>query len=113
VKGAQVTFHLPDSGPGGTFGKERRTLAVETNKAGRAEGKGFRPNRELGGFTARVTAEHNGMTAETQFRQINAMSESAEASKKSGRSMLAVYVLLVGVSAVVAAIAAARQVNQY
>jgi hypothetical protein len=86
---------------------------VETNKEGRAEGKGFRPNRELGEFIARVTAEHSGSMAETQFKQINAMSETAEASKKSGRSMVAVYVLIIGVSALVAAIGAARQVNQY
>lgn len=108
VAGARVTFQLPESGPGGTFGKNRTTLTVTTDKQGRAEGRGFRPNKVLGEYTVRVTATHGALSAETNFKQSNAHSSTAEASRRSGRNMAVVYVLIVSASALMGTLAAVK-----
>jgi len=56
VPGAAVSFHLPESGPGGTFANGLRTEIVIADAHGRATLKGFLANRTPGRFQLRILA---------------------------------------------------------
>ena len=56
VEGAAVSFHLPEEGPGGTFGNQLRTDVVITDAKGRASLRGLQLNRAPGPFQIRIVA---------------------------------------------------------
>jgi hypothetical protein len=112
VRRAIVTFRAPDSGPGGSFGKRGTVLQVVTGKDGRAEGKNFRPNMLPGEYVIEVNVEHDGRAARTQLKQVNTISAAAAESRKEGAKMAAVWVVLVGVIALVSTVTAMKQVNR-
>ena len=71
LAGANVTFLLPERGPGGTFFGTWRNLVVTTNEQGRATGNGFRPNSTEGGFEIQVTAAQGDRTGTVNITQSN------------------------------------------
>jgi hypothetical protein len=56
VPGAAVSFHLPESGPGGIFASGLRTEIVIADSHGRAALHGFQANRIAGRFQVRILA---------------------------------------------------------
>jgi hypothetical protein len=56
VEGAAVSFHLPEEGPGGTFGNQLRTDVVITDAKGRASLRGLQLNHAPGPFQIRIVA---------------------------------------------------------
>ena len=56
VRGAAVSFHLPEDGPGGTFANGLRTEIVITDSHGRATLHGLQANRTGGRFQIRILA---------------------------------------------------------
>lgn len=56
VEGASVSFHLPEEGPGGTFGNGLRTDVTVTDARGRANLHTMLLNRTPGRFTIRIVA---------------------------------------------------------
>jgi hypothetical protein len=71
VAGANVTFFLPERGPGGTFFGVWNKLNVTTNEQGRASGNGFRANQTEGSFQILVTAAEGERTASVNITQSN------------------------------------------
>src|SRR4051794_28166497 len=60
---ATVSFLLPASGAGATFGESGLSLTVQTDSRGMAVGRGLVPNRTEGPFRIRVTASWQGEAA--------------------------------------------------
>jgi hypothetical protein len=56
VESASVSFHLPDEGPGGTFGNGLRTDVTVTDSSGRANLHTMLLNRTPGRFAIRIVA---------------------------------------------------------
>lgn len=56
VEGAEVSFRLPEDGPGGTFTSGLRTEVVTTKSDGRAAVWGMQWNKLSGPFDIRITA---------------------------------------------------------
>ena len=56
VAGASVSFHLPEEGPGGTFGNGLRTDVATTDSNGHANPHAMQVNRTPGRFQIRVVA---------------------------------------------------------
>ena len=56
VEGAAVSFHLPEEGPGGTFGNGLRTDVALTDARGRASLHTLQLNRTPGRFAIRIGA---------------------------------------------------------
>jgi hypothetical protein len=56
VEGASVSFHLPEEGPGGTFGNGLRTDVTITDARGRANLHTLTVNRTPGRFSIRIVA---------------------------------------------------------
>jgi hypothetical protein len=112
VRGAAVTFQLPESGPSGSFfqtenygsaGKTSKSIQMTTNKAGRAEAKSFTPNKELGAYAMQVTASFEGQTAKTELKQTNAWSEAVRVASRKQRNNLMIG--LVVLAAIIIALA--------
>lgn len=101
VKGAAVTFLLPDSGPSGEFSGGLRSLMVMSDDRGQATGHGLTPNRLAGKYQIRVVASYQGEMALAVIDQTN-----AEAGETGGH-FLSKKVLIIGVIAGAAAAGAA------
>jgi L-ascorbate metabolism protein UlaG (beta-lactamase superfamily) len=71
VLGAEVTFELPGSGPGGSFHGWMRAQTLRTDAAGQVTASGYAPNAETGGFEIRVTANSGSKTGEASIIQTN------------------------------------------
>jgi hypothetical protein len=56
VEGAAVSFHLPEEGPGGTFGNGLRTEVAITDARGRVTLRTLQLNRTPGRFAIRIVA---------------------------------------------------------
>ena len=108
LKGVQVTFQLPDFGPSGSFQGKRTSFVTNTGNDGGAEAKSFRPNRELGVYTLRVTVVQGGRSASVELRQTNAFSRLVAKSKPGAGAQAAEVAVgvVIGAAQVVAAIAA-------
>ena len=65
VSGAAVSFHLPESGPGGAFVNGLRTEVVITDAHGRASLHGLLANRIPGRFQIRILASKEQARAGT------------------------------------------------
>lgn len=72
VRGATVTFVLPDRGPGGEFAGDVRELAIVTDEKGQAVGRGLMPNQQVGKYQIRVVASYRGERVEAVINQMNA-----------------------------------------
>lgn len=72
VKGASVTFLLPETGPSGEFGGGVRVLTTFVDEKGQAIGPGLVPNQSAGPFQIRAVASFEGLTASAVINQTNA-----------------------------------------
>ncbi|MCE5308721.1 MAG: hypothetical protein LLG20_13870 [Acidobacteriales bacterium] len=92
VEGANVTFSLPQVGPGAFFPGQQTSLKTRTNVQGQAAATGFRPNSEPGPFLIRVTASFGGRTGNVVINQVNSAKEVPAGAqvqpKKSSRKWL-------------------------
>lgn len=91
VKGASVTFQLPETGASGAFGDSGRMLTMMTDEKGQAIGRGLHPNQTPGSFQIRVTASFHGQSASATIAQIN-----AEPAKAGGGSKKFLLIALIG-----------------
>lgn len=74
VKGASVTFQLPESGPSATFSGGLKSLAVFTDDKGEVVGRGLASNTIAGRYQIHVFASFQGQTGSAVINQINAES---------------------------------------
>ena len=72
VRGASVTFLLPETGPSGEFGGGVRVLTTFVDEKGQAVGRGLVPNQSAGPFQIRAVASFEGLTASAVINQTNA-----------------------------------------
>jgi hypothetical protein len=79
VRGASVTFLLPETGPSGEFGGGVRVLTAFTDEKGLAVGRGLTPNQSAGPFQMRAVASYEGLTASAVINQTNAPPATASA----------------------------------
>lgn len=87
VAGAEVTFQLPVSGPGGYFNGWLRNQTVRSDANGRAAATGMTPNDEQGRFNIKVTAvegSRNGSVVVAQSNVAGSGSSSAKSTKNNG-----------------------------
>lgn len=91
VEGASVSFHLPDAGPGGTFGNGLRTDVTVTDARGRASLHTILLNRAPGRFAIRIVASKEqaraGLMTFQYVAEPKGASETA-AGSKSRHSLL-------------------------
>ena len=88
MRGATVTFTVPDIGAGGFFASGGSTYIATTDERGMATATGLRPNNVAGRFQIRVRASLAGETASAVINQINAA--PAEARGGMGKKLLIV-----------------------
>lgn len=91
VEGASVSFHLPDEGPGGSFGSGLRTDVTITDARGRANLHTMQLNRTPGRFAIRIVAEKEQARAGMVSFQYIAEPKTGAApasSSKSGPSLM-------------------------
>ncbi|HWR53100.1 MAG TPA: hypothetical protein VN428_18460 [Bryobacteraceae bacterium] len=88
VRGATVTFTVPEMGPGGFFATAGTTFITTTDEQGIAIARGLQPNNVAGRFQIRVSAALAGETASAVVNQINAA--PAEARGGLGKKLLIV-----------------------
>jgi hypothetical protein len=100
IKGAAVSFILPELGASGVFTGGPQQL-VTTDENGVAVGRGLKPNNVVGQFKIRVVASYQGATARTEITQTNA------APGKGGSNSKTIWIiaLLAGGGAAAAAVA--------
>ncbi|HEX3748599.1 MAG TPA: hypothetical protein VHW09_31945 [Bryobacteraceae bacterium] len=91
VEGASVSFHLPEEGPGGTFGNSLRTDVTATDARGRANLHTMILNRTPGRFAIRIVASKEqaraGMVS-FQYIAEPGNTAAAAASSHSGKPFL-------------------------
>jgi len=90
VEGASVSFHLPEEGPGGTFGNGLRTDVTVTDARGRANLHSMVLNRTAGRFAIRIVASKEQARAGMVSFQYVAEPKAGTApatSSKSGPSL--------------------------
>ena len=73
VAGANVTFLLPERGPGGSFFGAYNKLTVTTNEQGNAGASGFQSNLIEGRFEIRVVAAQGDRTGTATIAQTNVL----------------------------------------
>ena len=88
VKGAAVTFRLPDAGPGALFA-DGRIAVVQTDDKGEAAVPPVRLNSQLGPWEIRIAATHRGAVARASVQQINAA--PVEAMMAPGKRSKSLY----------------------
>ncbi len=103
LPGVTVTFLLPSTGASATFPDGAQTLTIQTDKDGRAAGRGLRPNAIEGQFQIRVKASSRGSENQAVLMQTN-----AEAVIKSGHTTLIVVLAAVAGAAAGGAVLASR-----
>jgi hypothetical protein len=102
VAGAAVVFLLPDRGPSGVFLNGSHMTTVITDRQGRAEGRGLRPNELAGEFQIRVSASHQGRMGSATITQTNVLGPAAGGASGKTVGLLAAVSGAVAVGLVVA-----------
>jgi hypothetical protein len=108
IAGAAVVFLLPDNGASGVFANGSRTLTTVTDAQGRAVARGFRPNNVQGKMQMRVTASHQGKTANATISQTN-VSAAVAGAAATGISAKLLIILAVAGAAVAGGVVAANR----
>ncbi len=108
VAGAVVLFALPDRGASGVFANGQTSMTVITDSQGRAVATGLRPNGVEGKLEIRVSASHEGRTANTTITQTNAVAGAAAAGGGVSGKTIAIILILAAGGAAGGAIAATR-----
>jgi hypothetical protein len=86
VEGASVSFHLPEEGPGGTFGNGLRTDVTVTDARGRANLHTMLLNRTPGRFAIRIVASKEQARAGMVSFQYVAEPKNGAAPANSSKS---------------------------
>jgi hypothetical protein len=94
IEGAEVTFQLPSSGPGGFFPGQKLSFTTKTNYQGQAEAAAFQPNNQLGTFTVVVTASLGVLKRSITVNQTT--SNDLEALTKKRQSKKWLWIALIG-----------------
>ncbi len=102
VKGATVTFRLPDAGPGALFA-EWRIAVVTTDAGGEVTVPPMKLNSQLGQWEIRIAAAHRGMVAMASLQQINAAPVEAIAARGGRRSRSVYWLVAIAAGAATAA----------
>lgn len=107
VKGAEVVFTTPATGPSATFFGASRTYTVKSDENGRARGTGLSPNVEEGTYPIEVTATLGNLQTSVSITQTNARAPEMKTAKKNvfGWRLLTA----IGAGAAAAIVAAARR----
>jgi hypothetical protein len=84
VAGADVTFTLPFSGPGGQFAGGSRVSNVKTDAAGRASSGPFTPNTVEGRFNLSVKAVKGSRQGSATLSQSNTLAGGIYPSERAG-----------------------------
>lgn len=71
VEGAQVTFQLPKTGPGATFGNQQYSWVTKTNSKGQAAAEPMTANETLGSFNINVVASLGDRRGVALIQQTN------------------------------------------
>lgn len=102
IEGADVTFELPRTGPGGAFAGQASSYTGKTNSQGQVSAT-FQPNALTGRFTIQVTAKFGNRTGHAVIMQTNAR-RAGVAEPKSGLFKFAWWkvAVLAGIGATVA-----------
>jgi hypothetical protein len=109
VTGAAVSFHLPESGPGGTLANGLRTDVGVTDGQGRVSLRGLRVNRTAGRFAIRIVASKEQARAGVISSQYVAEPGSGAASASGkGKAKWVVVAALVGGGAAAGILSAGR-----
>lgn len=83
VRGAAVSFHLPEEGPSGLFFNGLRTEVAATDERGRAAPRGIRWNRVPGALQIRIAASKEQARAHIVSQQY--VTESGGSVKRQPR----------------------------
>jgi len=98
VEGAAVSFHLPEEGPGGTFGNGLRTEVVISDARGRATLRTLQLNRTPGRFPIRIVASKEqaraGMVSFQYIADAPGSSQSPRSAPSASRHHLLKWVAL-------------------
>lgn len=86
VRGAEVVFQLPVTGPSGSFYGWLRTHTTRSDEQGRAMSAPFTPTEE-GRFEVVVTASEAGRRGTVRINQSNSYSGTAPAARKSHKAL--------------------------
>jgi hypothetical protein len=108
LEGAEVTYELPATGPGGTFPGGKSTETVKSNLQGQAGAGPILLNPETGKFVIKVTAALRNRTGHTTITQTNVLDAAAEKAKKHHITWWKVAIVAGAVAAVVGIILATR-----
>jgi len=106
VRGADVTFTTPDSGPGAVFFGGERRLTVKTDAQGVANSGPMRPDGGAGVFSVAIQAAFQDQSVTTSAQQTNKTEPSGKTLHKSGKLK---WILIVGGAAAVAVAVAATK----
>lgn len=106
IEGAAVTFFLPQSGPGATFGGGATILGTETDDTGRAVGAELTPNDLVGEFDIQIQVTYEQRTVTTTISQRNTLTGTLEGG--GGSSTAFVILGIVGAAAAGVGLALAR-----
>jgi hypothetical protein len=99
MSGAAVSFHLPETGPGGAFSNGMRTDVAITDAHGRASVRGFQANRLPGRFQIRIVASKEQARASTVSFQYVGESAARAADARGRRKWVVVAAAAGGVLA--------------
>ncbi|HWB85295.1 MAG TPA: hypothetical protein VG675_14220 [Bryobacteraceae bacterium] len=106
VPGVAVTFHLPESGPGGTFANQLRTQVLTTDGEGHAGLRVLQVNRTPGRFEIRIIAAKEQARAGTiSYQYITEPKSGAAHAARSGHTKWIVIGALVAAGVVGAVVA--------
>lgn len=98
VEGAAVSFHLPEEGPGGTFGNGLRTEIVITDARGQATLRTLQLNRTPGRFPIRIVASKEqaraGMVSFQYIADAPGSSQSPRSAPAASRHRLLKWMAL-------------------
>lgn len=106
VTGAEVTFQVPSSGPGGRFYDWLQTQTVKTNSEGIARVSGLTPNDEVGKWHMRVMAQQGVKNGQVLIPQNNVMGEGAAATSGKSHRKLWIAIGVIAVAAIVGGVVA-------
>lgn len=107
VAGAEVTFSLPEIGPGAIFAGGGQTAVATTDAKGLARCPAFIPNAEEGRFRVRVVARYRGKTGTMLLTQSNTAAGGTSISEQK-RSKAPLWLALIGGGVTAGVLAATR-----
>ena len=96
VPEARVVFHLPETGPSGTFADGSRAFVASTDREGRAGAIGLKPNRVEGPFQIIVTVSAGARTGRAEVRETNTLAGGDRAMKSGHSRLLGILLAVAG-----------------